>query len=222
VSGLLALVGGGEWSEGCDFDRELLEASGADEVLLLPTAAAFQNPSRCVEQATAWFDGLGARVRALPVYGRQDANDAAHADAVRSARFVYLAGGSPLHLRSVLKETPLWEAVLEAWEQGAVVAGAGDAAGALCEPLVDPRGGALTVGLGLVVNLAVVPHARADLDTDPDHKRTLALAKGGVALAAVPDRTALIREPDGRWRTSGQGAVRVFVDGAETGLDALP
>lgn len=222
MTGVLALVGGGEWSDGCDFDRSLLEASGGSEVLLLPTAAAFENPSRCIEQARAWFAGLGAEVRPLEVYGRTDAHDAAHADAVRSARFVYLADGSPLHLRSVLKETPLWEALLEAWEGGAVVAGAGTSGGALCEPLVDPRGGALTVGLGLVVNLAFVPHAGADLDADADHKRTLALAKGGVAVVAVPDRTALVREADGTWRVEGPGPARVFVDGQERDLTSLP
>lgn len=222
MTGVLALVGGAEWTEGCDFDRSLLEASGTDEVLLLPTAAAFENPRRCIEQATSWFEPLRARVTPLEVYGRQDATDPAKAEAVRRARFVYLSGGSPLHLRSALKETPVWEALRAAWDDGAVVAGAGAAAGALSEPMVDPRGGALTVGLGLVVNLAFVPHAPADLDADPDHKRTLDLAKGGVAVAAVPDRTALIRDRDGGWRTEGAGGVRVFVDGVERGLDALP
>lgn len=222
MSGVLALIGGDEWSSGAEVDRALLELSGGTEVLLLPTAAAFENPAKCIERATAWFGDLGASVRALEVYGRSDAMDERHADAVRSARFLYVAEGSPLHLRSVLKETPLWEAILAAWDAGAVIAGAGTSGGTLCEPLVDPRGGALTVGLGLVVNLALVPHAPADLDGDADHKRTLALAKGGVAVAAVPDATALVRHPDGSWRVEGTGRVRVFVEGAERDLDALP
>ena len=38
--------------------------------------------------------------------------DPANVEAVRASRFTYLAGGSPMHLRSVLKDTPLWEALV--------------------------------------------------------------------------------------------------------------
>ena len=40
MSGTLALIGGGEWSDGCSFDRELLDTSGAAEVIVLPTGSA--------------------------------------------------------------------------------------------------------------------------------------------------------------------------------------
>lgn len=220
MTGIVALVGGEEWQDGCDFDAGLLEASGGTEVVVLPTAAAYEHPGRAVATAEAWFERLGATVRGLDVLTRPDALDAAKAAAVAEARFVYLAGGSPLHLRSVLKETPVWEALVNAWEGGAVVAGSSAGAMALCDPMVDPRGGALTVGLGLLVNLAVVPHAEEDLHEH--HRRTLELVEEGVALVAVPARTALIRSADGAWRSSGVGQARVWLDGAEVGLDALP
>jgi cyanophycinase len=44
ATGLLALVGDGEWQAGADYDAELLERSGCDEVLILPTAAAYEHP----------------------------------------------------------------------------------------------------------------------------------------------------------------------------------
>src|SRR6202042_1117572 len=111
-----------------------------------------------VGTARSWFEKLGGRALGLMVLGRADAEDEANAAQVRAARFVYLGGGSPMHLRSVLKGSPVWEALLEAWRHGAVVAGSSAGAMVLTDPMVDPRGGALTVGLGMVEELAVIPH----------------------------------------------------------------
>ena len=63
-----------------------------------------------------------------------------------------------MHLISVLKASAVWEALLEAWRGGCVVAGSSAGAMVLTDPMVDPRGGALTVGLGMVEQLAVIPH----------------------------------------------------------------
>jgi cyanophycinase len=218
MSGLLALVGGAEWTEGCDFDAELLEASGGSEVVVLPTAAAFENPDAAVAHATAWFEKLGATVTNVRALQHRDALDPANVETVRAARFVYLAGGSPLHLRSVLKETPLWSALIDTWNDGAVVAGSSAGAMVLCDPMIDPRGGAFTVGLGLVTNLAVLPHAGDDVASH--HKRTFELADSGLVLAAVPERQALLRDADGSWR-AGPG-VTVWVDGEQRDVASLP
>ena len=220
AQGILALVGGAEWQDGCTFDADLLEASGGTEVLVLPTAAAYEHPDRAVETARSWFAGFGGTVRPLPVLARADAMDEATAATVREARFVYLSGGSPLHLRSVLKETPVWDALVAAWEGGTVVAGSSAGAMALCDPMVDPRGGALTVGLGLVENLALLPHAGDDVTHS--HRRTLELAGDDLVVAAVAERTALLRDPDGTWRVAGAGGVTVLLGGEDVGLKALP
>jgi len=218
--GPLALVGGGEWSEGCDFDAELLAASGGDEVLVLPTAAAYEHPEKAVHSAESWFASLGGRARGLMVLGRADAEDAAFAAEVRAGHFLYLAGGSPMHLRSVLKASAVWEALLDAWRHGAVVAGSSAGAMVLTDPMVDPRGGALTVGLGMVEELAVIPHF-GDENAEKVH-RSIALAAPGLPVVGLPERTALIRDPDGGWRQAGRGTVQVFVSGKPAGLDALP
>ena len=218
--GPLALVGGGEWSVGCDFDAGLLAASGGDEVLVLPTAAAYEHPEKAVANAEAWFAALGGRARGLMVLGRADAEQEANAAQVRASRFVYLGGGSPMHLRSVLKSSLVWEALLDAWREGAVVAGSSAGAMVLTDPMVDPRGGALTVGLGMVEELAVIPHF-GDENAEKVH-RSIALAAPGLPVVGLPERTALIRDPDGGWRQSGQGTAQVFVSGKPAGLDALP
>jgi cyanophycinase len=219
VAGTIALVGGAEWQEGCSFDAELVGQAGG-EVLVLPTAAAYEHPDRAVATAERWFSSIGGRARGLMVLSRADAEEEANAAALRSSPFVYLGGGSPLHLRSVLKDSLVWDALLDAWHSGAIVAGSSAGAMVLTDPMVDPRGGAFTIGLGLVEQLAVIPHAATWSHEKVD--RTLALAPAGVAVARIEERTALLRDPDGRWRAAGAGSATVFVDHTERGLDALP
>jgi cyanophycinase len=220
MPGTLALVGGGEFTDGCDFDRDLLAASGGTEVVVVPAGAAFEHPDRLVSAAESWFGSLGATAKAVPVLTRRDAMDVDLADVIRSARFVYLGGESPMHLRSVLKDTPTWDALVEAWQGGAVLAGSSAGAMVLTDPMVDPRGGAFTVGIGVVAPLAVVPHA--DTWSDDKLHRTQVLAPKGTPVAGIPDRTALLRDGDGTWRVAGAGEVRIWLGGQPADLGALP
>jgi cyanophycinase len=218
-TGPLALVGGAEWQQPCQFDVDLLAQSGGAEVLVLPTGAAYEHPDRLVQAATDYFGELGASVRGLGVLSRPDAERDDYADAVRSARFVYLNGGSPLHVRSVLKDSKVWQALESAWHAGAVIVGSSAGAMVLGDPMVDPRGGAFTIGLGLIEQLAVLPHANT-WSPDKAH-RTVTLASGGVRVAAIDEQTALIRDPGGTWRVDGAGQVTVYLDGKPADLAAL-
>ena len=220
MSGTLALVGGAEWRAGCDFDHDLLRASGGTDVLVLATAAAYEHPGRAVDAAERWFSELGATVRSLPVLTRRDALDDAQVAPIVEARFVYLSDGSPMHLRSVLKDSPVWDALVAAWQGGAVLAGSGSGAMVLCDPMVDPRGGALTLGLGLLEQMAVIPHH--DTWSEDKEKRTLKIAPKGMPIVGIDERTALLREPDGTWHTAGAGEVTVYVDGQPADLSRLP
>ena len=219
-TGPLALVGGMEWRDGCTFDRELLEASGGDEVLILPTAAAYEHPQRAVDTAVAWFETIGGRARGLNVLARPDADDEANVTAVKEARFLYLGGGSPLHLRSVLKDSALWAAIVEAWNGGAVLAGSSAGAMVLCDPMIDPRGGAFTLGLGLVNGLTIIPHANTW--SHEKARRTFELAPKDCAVVGVDEQTAVIRGTDGNWRAAGAGNVAVWINGKDVPLTDLP
>jgi cyanophycinase len=224
--GTLALVGGGEWQEGCTFDADFLAASGGDRVLVLPTAGAYEHPERLVARAGAWFEPLGGAVEGLMVLTRADAENDGAADIMRRARLIYLAGSSPMHIRSVLKHSAVWDALVAAWHGGAVVVGSSGAAMALTDPMVDARGGGLTIGLGLVSGVAVVPHFGDTHDDEHGQKlhRSVLLAPAGTPVVGIPERTALVRDPDGSWRSAGDQPVAVFLDGAPAtdGLAALP
>lgn len=220
MSGHLALVGGGEFTEGCSFDAGLLEASGASEVLIVPAAAAYEHPQRLVDQAVAWFDGLGVKARGLELLARPDASAPDVVEALAGSSFTYLVGGSPLHLRAVIKDSPAWDAIEAAWLGGGVLAGSSAGAMVLCDPMVDPRGGAFTLGLGLLPGVAVIP-AHNHWSEDAAH-RTRKMSPPDLVLAGIDESTALIRDPDGTWRAEGAGEVVLFLGGTPTDLSALP
>jgi cyanophycinase len=218
MNGTLALVGGREFTTGCSFDTALVE--GVDEVLLVPAALAYENPAATIERARTWFDSMGVGVRVLEVYRRAQALEPAVAEAAAGARLVYLTGGSPMHLRSVLKDTPLLEALVGAWRAGVPVAAAGEAASVLCSHMVDSRGGAYTVGLDLITTMTVV--ARHNQWSPDKWHRTVELAPRGLPVVGIDEATALVRAPEGTWRVEGTGEVHVFLDGRRADLDALP
>lgn len=208
-SGAIALLGGGEWTEPYrGLDSRLLHLAESDEVLVLPTAAAFEHPERAVERAAAWFASLGATATGLVVLNRRDAEADENVAAMRVARFVYIADGSPLHLRSVLKSSALFDALLYAHGRGAVIAASGAGATVVCDPMVDPRGGAYTVGLGIVRGVAVFPdHAGA---ADHRRERSLQLQPDDAVLVGLDAHTAIVREPSGQWNVMGSGHATVY------------
>lgn len=223
-AGPLCLVGGDEWTEGCTFDAALIAESGATSVAVVPTAAAYEGTQVVYDQADAWFGGLGIEVVQVPVLRRADALDEDNVQRVRESQFVYLAGGpaggSPMHLRSVLKDSPLFDAVVEAWRGGAVLAGAAAGGSVLFDHMVDTRGGAYTVGLGLLSGFTMIQ--RYDAWSHDKVHRTVGLAVAGLTVVGIEERTALVHHDGQGWTVEGAGTVHVFRDGAPADLTAVP
>ena len=95
---------------------------------------------------------------------RSDAKAAANVERARAGRFFYLVGGDPGLVPKTLGGTPLWEAIAEAWNDGAALAGSSAGAMAFGEwtlvrermPGDDRR--RYLPALGLVPRIAVLPH----------------------------------------------------------------
>lgn len=222
MSGWLALVGGHEWTEGCrPIDELLIKETGAKDVLVVATAAAYENPQKTLDAATEYFKPLGLKVKSAEVLRRPDASDKATIKTLKAAKLVYFGDGSPLHLRSVLTESPWWSTLAAAWTAGDIaVAGTGAGAMALGDPMVDPRGGAFTLGLGLLPSIAAM--TKTHEWHDETKRRTIQLATKGVPLVAVDDATAALRSPKGEWSVVGVGAATVYLNGDEVPLSRLP
>ena len=117
---------------------------------------------------------------ALEMFNRRDGEHPDTVRAIERAAFVYLADGSPLHLRSVLKGGAAFDALVRVLSNGGVVAASGAGATVLCDPMVDPRGGAYTVGLGIVQGLAVFPYHGTAADHMRERSIELLPARGGA------------------------------------------
>ena len=202
MSGTIALQGGGPFSANDELDARLLKSVGATSVVVLPTADAFERPEVLVAAAMNWGERLGVDVEALMVLRRGEATELGPANMVRNVRAVYLVGDQPLHLRSVLKDTPLFDALKEVLANGGLVVATGGSADALCDPMVDPRGGAFTLGLALVRELAVVTEAET---WSPERlHRTRKLANTTFAVLHTGD--ALVHTTAG-WELVGKPEV---------------
>lgn len=204
MTGTIALLGGGPFEANDDLDRRLLTEAGATEVVVMPTADAFEHPRDLIDASRAWAERIGVAVRPLEIYTRGDALDVDVDAAIGDAVAVYLVGDSPIHLRSVLTDTDLWAAIVAVVERGGLIAAVAGSAAALCNPMTDPRGGAFTIGLGLIDGLAVA--TETETWTEERLHRTRDLAD--VPVAEVPTGAALLRR-NGSWEIVGD----VVIDG---------
>ena len=202
TTGWLALHGGAGWLASEDSARRVL--GRATQLTAIPTAAAFENPSAAIASAAGWFTPLGYTVTSSSILTRHDANDPAHVATIASAQALVFTGGQPLHLRSVMAESLAWAAVLDAFHRGVPIIAEGAAASAFGDPMLDPRGGAFTIGLGLIAGMAILPGS--DTWLADRRARTLRLA-GSTALALVPSTTTLLRNPTGEWSSDGPADV---------------
>ena len=212
MPGVLALVGGDEFNPGNEeHDRVLAKAAGTGPAYVVPTAAARQGPERAVAHAQKWFQQFDLVLDELPVLKRADANSKELAARARAGGFFYLVGGDPGLVAQVLHSSRVWNAMTEAWQDGAALAGSSAGAMALCSHTLIRASWPNRFhrrpmeALGAVPHTAVLPH----FDTfghkwiDSAHE-----AAPDLTLLGVDERSAALWH-DGRWRAAGPGAVTV-------------
>ena len=214
MNGPIALVGGDEFRAGCeDMDRAILSAAGtpSPSLLVLPTAAARENPARAAENGVRHFAALGADADSLMALDSTHANDAALLAPLDTADVIYLAGGSPAHLLDTLSGSLLLAKLLDAHRRGAVLAGSSAGAMVLGQ-WMRFRGWRRT--LNVVPGIAVLPHhERADPEaTAADLAES---APDGVAALGIDARTGVLGGPGG-WRVVGAGRVTLYRAGKWT------
>ena len=142
----VVLAGGRELDAGTAAGRAL---AGCGSVAVVTLAAAYRRPDALLAQIGAWAEALSVEHAVVRAVRRSDSLNPEVSEPIADCDGVLVLDGSPAHFVGAVKATPLLEAIVAAHGRGADVVWSGAAAAAVCTSMVDDRGGALTVGLGL-------------------------------------------------------------------------
>jgi len=210
--GYLLLEGGAEFGgRMSEPDLRAIDLAGGFDapICILPTAAApDHNHTRAGNNGIRWFKSLGAtNVFALDVIDPASANDDSLAASVRTSRLIYLLGGFPRHLGETLTDSACWRAALDAYREGAVIAGSSAGAMVLCEHYYDPYEKKLLRGLNLIPNACVLPHHNKAGKAWASRLKSML---SDVTLLGIDEHTGMIYDPPEGWRVYGAGGVTLY------------
>jgi cyanophycinase len=190
-------VGSGEYLPVLEFLERALIAGRPPRYAQLATAAAPEGPASLARWHALGADAagrLGVEQVVVPVGNRDDADDPRNAGLVAGAGLIYLSGGSPTYLTETLRGTRVWAAIVDAWRNGAALAGC--SAGAMALSAGFPgfrRPWRSAPGLGLVPVVRVIPHFDRFGGRLPDVAlRGLARADADAPLVGIDEETALV------------------------------
>jgi len=185
-------------------------------IAVVPTAAARQRPEVAAGHGVRAFEAAGRRTRVgvvvepVMVVDGASARDDDLASRLEAADLVYLPGGDPDLIPSLLAGTPAWAAILRAHAAGACLAGVSAGAMALCARLWTSRGA--MDGLGVVARAAVLPHFAPGRVRE---WRSIVDPDGTLAWIGLEERTMVIGRPGESWRVEGAGRAYLLPPGAD-------
>jgi cyanophycinase len=207
MPGYIALVGGYEFVTNClEMDRTILGRLGTrPQIVVLPTAAAFESPRQAAYNGVQHLKRLGARAEAMYILKRQDAYNEDYAAQLDKVQGVYFCGGDPIHLLETLRDTKIWNAIVGMYERGGLVAGSSAGAMVMGGQMWAPGEG-WRVGLGLVPKVAIIPH-HATVSARWDAPKLAATVAPGTTVVGVDEATALLL-PD--QLVIGEGDVTIY------------
>ena len=210
--GYLLLEGGAEFGGRMrDSDLKAIELAGGFEapIRIIPTAAAPDNNyQRAGNNGTRWFQSLGAKdVVSLPLIDKASASDASIAKSLQAAKLIYMLGGFTGYLGETLIGSLAWEAALEAYRSGAVIAGSSAGAMVMCEFYYDPSAQRVVKGLNLVPNSLVLPHHNT---FGKSWAPQLTKQVPDVTLIGIDEQTGMLDDGAGTWTVYGRGGVTYY------------
>ena len=214
--GYILLEGGAEFGGMMSApDRKAMALAGGPDapIRIIPAAAApDNNHDRAGQNGVQWFRRQGATdVTALPLTDRRSAGNPEVIRALEQSRLIYLLGGFTHYLAQTLIRTRAWDAVLSAYQSGAVIAGSSAGAMVLCEFYYNRAARKVIKGLDLVSGACVIPHHDTfGQNWAPELTRQIP----GVILIGIDERTGIIDDAPGRaWQVYGKGGATLYRGG---------
>ena len=211
--GYILLEGGAEFGGMMEIpDRKALALAGGNDarISIIPAAAApDENHERAGANGVRWFQGLGAtNVSVLPLIDRSSADDTAVVLALRQSKMIYLLGGFTHHLGQSLAGSDSRMAMIEALENGAVIAGSSAGAMVLCEFYYNPRADEVVAGMNLVSGACVLPHHNTfGKNWAPRLKQLIP----DICLIGIDEETGMLDDgPSNSWRVYGKGEITLY------------
>ncbi len=230
--GTVALVGSGEYLDVMnEVDTYLLNTvggAGTAKVALLPTASGLEpnGPTSWNNLGLQHFKKLGVQdIRATRIINRASAFDQAQLDLLQGADFYYFSGGNPQHTIDTLRDSPAWNIIKTAYENGAVLAGCSAGAMMLSARTISVRQVMMgepvsfVEAMGVVPNVIVFPHfdrMAGFLDQNrfshllssiPDQNRVIGVDEDTALVRIEPSETP---DKPARWRVMGRQTVSIF------------
>jgi cyanophycinase len=184
-------------------------------IVLIPTASSF--PEEVTESYQHVFSRLrGGAVSVVHPVTRRDAGQATMVEAVDGATGIFLTGGSQVKLAQNIVGTPVGDAIVRAYERGAVVAGTSAGASVMSRFMISlgdegltprHRGSQISAGLDLVPHVIIDQH----FDQRGRYGRLMAMVAASPNLLGMGiDENTAAEIRDGRVMTVlGSGGVFV-------------
>ena len=228
TDGTVIVIGGAEDKvrDRVILNRFVALAGGQDATIaVISTASSLGQEAG--ERYGAVFTELGVkRVRLLHAMTRAQANDETFTRALRDATGIFLTGGNQLRLSSTIGGTGLANAILERFQDGAVVAGTSAGASAMSSHMIafgasgatpKQRMAMIAAGLGLLPGVIIDQHFQ---QRNRLGRLLILIAQNPSLLGlGVDEDTAGVVGPDHVMEVIGRGSITV-VDGATSETDA--
>lgn len=136
--GILLIIGGAEdKKEEMAILKKFVRLLRYDDSKLLVLTTATKEPDSVGDNYRRVFEKLGmTNIDILNVDSREDASDEAYIDKIRSSEGIFFTGGDQLRITSIIGGTKIFEALLECYYNGGVIAGTSAGASAMSSSMI--------------------------------------------------------------------------------------